>query len=299
MVKPYPKGDANGWPGWCFPKSNEEYPGATVDPLFRSDYLHEIYFRADNEYKGRYSVPLLWDTVANTIVNNESAEMLRWLPTAFDSVVHPPKKLDLYPAGLAKVIDELSGWMQSDLNTGVYKAGFANSQEAYDRAVPVVFDALNKLEALIAKNCGPFILGSGLTELDIRAYATIVRFDAVYVQHFKCNLGTIRHNYPVINNWLKNLYWDVSGFAESTNFKHIKENCTSSPPRVGIIYIIGFADLLFSDTKSHLDINPKGITPMGPLPPVETGVEKDIHKLEIGHVPVEKLLPTQKVQGSL
>ena len=228
VVKPYPKGDANGWPGWAFPKSDDEFPGSTVDHLFHSNYLHEVYFKADKGYKGRYSVPLLWDKVGNTIVNNESAEMLRWLPTAFDSILPslPPNKvLNLYPAEHAATIDELSSWMQSDLNTGVYKAGFANTQEAYDRGVRVVFDALNKLEALIAKNGGPFLLGKQLTELDIRAYATVVRFDTIYVQHFKCNLGTIRHNYPVINNWLKNLYWDVPGFRDSTNFIHIKTNC--------------------------------------------------------------------------
>lgn len=114
--------------------------------------------------------------------------------------------------------------MQRDLNTGVYKAGFATDQDKYDANVVPVFASLNKLEKLVAKNGGPYILGKDLTELDIRAYATVVRFDTVYVQHFKCNIGTIRHDYPVINNWLKNLYWNVPGFRETTNFKHIKEN---------------------------------------------------------------------------
>lgn len=225
VVMPYPKGDDKGWPGWRFPKSNEEYSGATVDNLFNSSYLHEVYFKADSEYKGRYSVPLLWDTVSGTAVNNESAEMLRWLPTAFKSVVPQNKNINLYPADLASQIDEISAWMQPELNAGVYRAGFAKSQEDYDAAVPIVFRALNKLEALISNNGGPFILGKQLTEVDLRAYATIVRFDTIYVQHFKCNLGTIRHDYPVINNWLKNLYWNVPGFRESTDFKHIKENC--------------------------------------------------------------------------
>ncbi|RFU34192.1 hypothetical protein B7463_g2170, partial [Scytalidium lignicola] len=263
VVKPYPKGDAKGWPGWKFPESNEEYSGATVDKLYGSDYMHDIYFKADKEYKGRYSVPVLWDTVTETIVNNESAEMLRWLPTAFNSIIPENKHVNLYPAALASQIDEISSWMQSDLNAGVYKAGFANSQEEYDAAVPVVFQALNKLEALISKNGGPFILGKQLTEIDIRAYATIVRFDTIYVQHFKCNLGTIRHNYPVINNWLKNLYWNVPGFNETTDFKHIKENYS----------------------KSHGDINPKAITPMGPIPDVESGVE-DFKKLRVGFIDI-------------
>ncbi|KAL4890315.1 putative cell wall organization protein/glutathione transferase [Aspergillus ambiguus] len=264
VVVPYPKGDAQGWPGWRFPQSDSEYAGATVDHLYKSPYLHDIYFRADKEYKGRYSVPVLWDKWTETIVNNESEEMLRWLPTAFDSIQPKSPGLDLYPAHLAGQIDEISGWMQSDLNTGVYKAGFADSQEKYDAAVPVVFRALNRLEELIAKNGGPFILGKEMTELDLRAYATIVRFDTIYVQHFKCNLGTIRHDYPVINNWLKNLYWNVPGFADSTDFKHIKENYS----------------------KSHRDINPRAITPMGPVPNVEEGVAGNFGALRVGYVKI-------------
>ena len=114
--------------------------------------------------------------------------------------------------------------MQSDVNAGVYKAGFASSQEDYDKNVIPVFGALNKLEKMIASNGGPFVLGRDLTELDIRLYATLIRFDTVYVQHFKCNLGTIRHDYPVLNNWLKGMYWNVNAARESTDFLHIKEN---------------------------------------------------------------------------
>lgn len=245
VVKPYPKGDANGYPGWCFPKSNEEYPEATVDKIFGSRYLHEIYFRADPQYKGRYSVPMIWDKEMKTIVSNESAEIMRWLPDAFGDAT-----INLYPTHLRSNIDEMSDWMQRDLNTGVYKAGFAPSQEFYDTNVILVFESLNKLEKIIAANGGPYIFGKDLTEVDLRLFATVVRFDTVYVQHFKCNLGTIRHNYPVINNWLKNLYHNVPGFKETTNFKHIKENYT----------------------KSHYDINPKAITPLGPIPHVEAGV---------------------------
>ncbi|KAH8433265.1 putative cell wall organization protein/glutathione transferase (Gto3) [Aspergillus melleus] len=264
IVKPYPKGDANGWPGWRFPQTDDEYEGATVDHLYGSTFMHEIYFKADPNYKGRYSVPMLWDKETETIVNNESAELLRWLPTAFDSILPPDPAFNLYPKALTPEIDELSPWLQSDLNAGVYKAGFADSQDSYDRAVPVVFRALNKLEVLISQNGGPFILGQQLTELDLRAYATIIRFDAIYVQHFKCNLGIIRHDYPVIRNWLKNLYWNVRGFRESTDFRHIKENYT----------------------KSHGDINPKAITPMGPIPNVESGVEEDWSRLRVGHIDV-------------
>lgn len=231
VVKPYPKGDDKGWPGWVFPKDDKEYPGATVDHLFGSKYLHEVYFKADPEYKGRYSVPLLWDKKTSAIVCNESAELLRWLPTAFTSILpadSPNHDLNLYPHALRQEIDDISEWMQADLNTGVYKAGFATTQKGYDKNVQAVFHALNKLEKLIEHNGGPYILGRQMTEIDVRAYATVVRFDTVYVQHFKCNLGTIRHNYPIINNWLKNMYCNEEGFMESTDFKHIKENCECS-----------------------------------------------------------------------
>ncbi|KAH8647790.1 glutathione S-transferase [Xylariales sp. PMI_506] len=278
VVKPYPKGDDKGWPGWQFPGCqgpDDVYEGATPDHLFGSKYMHEVYFKADADYKGRYSVPVLWDTREGTIVNNESAELLRWLPTAFNDILpegSPERELNLYPQHLQAQIDEISQWMQRDLNSGVYKAGFATSQEAYDENVPTVFAALNHLEQLIFSNGGPYILGKELTELDIRAYATIVRFDVVYVQHFKCNLGTIRGNYPIINEWLKNLYWNVKGFKETTNFRHIKENYT----------------------KSHEKINPLAITPMGPFPHVEEGVDLDFTKLKPGSIKHPKVLERQK-----
>jgi putative glutathione S-transferase len=197
--------------------------------------MHQLYFRDDPGYKGKYSVPLLWDKKTNRIVNNESAEMLRWLPGAFDSVLGDEErmgsKVDFYPEDLRSKIDEVYLWLTSLICSGVYKAGFAPSQEPYEKNVIPLFAALNKLEELVHKNGGPFILGEKMTELDLLAYPTIVRFDTVYVQHFKTNLGMIRHNYPVLNNWLKNIYWDVEGFKESTDFLHIKENV--SPLRCG------------------------------------------------------------------
>ncbi|EIN03950.1 hypothetical protein PUNSTDRAFT_55793 [Punctularia strigosozonata HHB-11173 SS5] len=263
VVKPYPKGDEKGWPGWCFPKSEDEYPGATPDKLFGSEYLHEVYFRSNEQYKGRYSVPVLWDTKKGVIVNNESPEILRFLQTAFDNLLPEPyRSVSFYPEHLRSAIDEISTWMQRDLNTGVYKAGFSSTQEGYDRNVVPVFEALNKLEKLAYENGGPYVLGKELTEVDLRLYPTLIRFDTVYVQHFKCNLGTIRHNYPVLNNWMKNLYWNVRGFKETTDFKHIKENYT----------------------KSHYDINPKAITPMGPIPDIEEGYEANWSKITPGGV---------------
>ncbi|KAH7378268.1 glutathione S-transferase [Pyrenochaeta sp. MPI-SDFR-AT-0127] len=223
IVRPYPKGE----PGWRF---DETYPNATPDHLFNSRFMHQIYFRDDPAYKGKYSVPLLWDKKTNKIVNNESAEMLRWLPHAFDSIVKDEglKELEFYPQELKGTIDEINPWLTSLICSGVYKSGFVKTQEDYEKNVVPLFAALNKLEALLHSNGGPYILGKHLTELDLLAYPTIVRFDTVYVQHFKTNLGIIRHDYPVLNNWLKNLYWNVEGFKESTNFQHIKENVSIS-----------------------------------------------------------------------
>lgn len=194
--------------------------------------MHQLYFRDDAAYKGKYSVPLLWDKKANCIVNNESAEMLRWLPDAFSSLQADSessvKDIDFYPEDLRAQIDEITPWLTSLICSGVYKAGFATSQESYETNVVPLFAALNRLEALIHANGGPYILGNQLTELDLLAYPTIARFDTVYAQHFKTNLGSIRHDYPIMNNWLKGLYWRVEGFRESTNFVHIKENVSLS-----------------------------------------------------------------------
>ncbi|KAK9414012.1 putative Glutathione S-transferase [Seiridium unicorne] len=306
IVKPYPKGDDKGWPGWQFPGAqgpDDVYEGATEDKLFGSRYMHEIYFRADKDYKGRYSVPVLWDTKENTIVNNESHELLRWMQTGFNDLLpegSAERQLTLYPEHLRFKVDEIGEWMQRDLNTGVYKAGFAPDQATYNRNVPTVFAALNYLEKIIHENGGPYILGKDLTELDVRAYATVIRFDTVYVQHFKCNrqwhpvlsipqtllfitclkesltssvvVGTIRGNYPVIHEWLKNLYWNVKGFKETTDFRHIKENYT----------------------KSHDKINPLAITPLGPYPDVEEEVNLDFRSLKRGEIKHPVVLERQK-----
>ena len=167
--------------------------------------------------------------------------------------------------------------MQRDLNTGVYRAGFADTQEEYDKNVLPVFAALNRLEKMVRESGGPYILGENLTELDVRAYASIVRFDVVYVQHFKCNLGMIRNEYPQLNNWLKRLYWSEPGFRETTNFKHIKENYT----------------------KSHWDVNPKAITPRGPWPDIEEGWEDDVTKINVGGVLMPEVLGLEKKLRSI
>lgn len=273
VVRPYPKGDEEGWPGWQFNVPGEpRYEGATEEPIFGFKHLHELYFKADEDYTGRYSVPLLWDKELNTIVNSESAELMRDLQTAFDSILPADlQRINLYPQDLQVDIDRVEQWMQRDLNRGVYKVGFATNQYAYNNNLPPVFAALNALESLAHDKGGPYILGDRMTELDVRAYATLVRFDAIYVQHFKCNLAMIRHGYPTLNNWLKNLYWNHAAFRETTDFRHIKE----------------------SYTKSHHEINPTGITPMGPWPDVEQHYQSDWSVIKVGKVEMPEVLEHQ------
>ncbi|KAI7172970.1 glutathione S-transferase omega-like 2 [Hortaea werneckii] len=231
--------------------------------------MHEIYFKADKDYKGRYSVPVLWDKKLNTIVNNESHELLRDLQTAFNDLLpNDVANLTLYPEELQNDIDRIAEWMQADLNTGVYKAGFAPNQEIYNQKVPGPFACLNKLEAIAHSNGGPYLLGKKMTEIDVRAYATLIRFDPVYVQHFKCNLGMIRYNYPVLNNWLKHMYWHHEAFKSTTDFRQIKENYT----------------------KSHYDVNPKAITPLGPYPDIEGHYESDWSKLKPGRIDMPEVV---------
>nr|POF07151.1 glutathione s-transferase omega-like 2 [Quercus suber] len=281
VVRPYPKGNDQGWPGWQFNVAGEPaYEGATEDPLFGSKYLHELYFKADKHYKGKYSVPVFWDTQTGTIVNNESLELLRDLQTAFDPLLPAPlAALTLYPAAQRSTIDRIGAWLQTDLNTRVYKTGFAPDQATYAANVPVVFAALNALEKIAHAHRGPYLLGPVLTELDVRAYATLIRFDPVYVQHFKCNLAMLRGAYPVLQNWLVGMYHnlhdhDVSAFGTTTDFRHIKENYT----------------------KSHPDINPRAITPLGPWPDIagpET-YEPDWTKLSPGSVDMPEVLEHER-----
>ncbi|EGP89114.1 unnamed protein product [Zymoseptoria tritici ST99CH_1E4] len=277
IMRPYPKGDENGWPGWRFNVKEEEdqYEGATVDKLFGSKYLHEVYFKADKEYKGRYSVPVLWDKKLSTIVNNESHELLRDLQTEFNPLL--PRELQditLYPEDLREEVDTLGQQLQRDLNTRVYKTGNATTQEDYEENLPIVFAMLNKLEKVAAKSGGPYILGKHMTEVDVRTYASLIRFDTVYVQHFKCNLGMIRYSYPILHNWLKSMYWNEHAFRSTTNFRHIKENYT----------------------KSHYHINPLAITPVGPWPDIESGVEADWSKLRVGGIDMPAVLEFERTQ---
>ena len=196
--------------GWGF----GGYPGADDDPLFGATYMHEIYTRADPSYTGRATVPVLWDMKQNIMVNNESADILRMLDTAFEGIV--TSDLRLYPADLAPEIDSLNAVIYEKLNNGVYRAGFASSQGAYDEAVAGVFETLEMLEDRLTKD---YLFGDRLTETDIRTFVTLIRFDAAYHGLFKTNRKQIA-NYPKLSAYMERIY-HLSGIAETVSIDHI------------------------------------------------------------------------------
>lgn len=198
--------------GWKF----GGYPGSDADPLFSSGYLHEIYTRADPAYTGRATVPVLWDMHQNLMVNNESADILRMFDTAFEHLA--PSDTRLYPKELAGEIDALNPRLYSMLNNGVYRAGFASSQQAYDEAESDVFDMLDEMERRLT---GDFLFGNVLTETDIRAFVTLIRFDAAYHGLFKVNRKRIS-DYPRLSAYMERiLRWP--GVADTVNLDHIKQ----------------------------------------------------------------------------
>ncbi|KAI9815353.1 MAG: S-glutathionyl-(chloro)hydroquinone reductase [Thelocarpon impressellum] len=236
--------------GWRFATADEHLPGENVtpDPVHKDvTHLRDIYFKVDPEYKGRFTVPTLYDKKAGRIVSNESSEIIRMFYHEFDELL-PEKyaKLDLFPPSLQKDIEESNDWVYNDINNGVYKSGFATTEEAYLKNVATLFNALDRAEATLKLTGGPYFNGAQLTESDVRLYTTLVRFDAVYVQHFKCNVRDVRSGYPALHAWLRRLYWDVPAFGSTTQFEHIKNHYT----------------------KSHRQINPFSITPLGPLPDI-------------------------------
>lgn len=184
-----------------------------------------------------------------TYTKIQSAEIIRMLYYEFDDLIPETyKKLDLYPTNLREKIDTSNEWIYNDVNNGVYKSGFATTQEAYEKAVTTLFGSLDKIESHLATQASvsPFFFGDSVTEADIRLFTTIIRFDPVYVQHFKCNIRDIRSGYPAIHRWVKGLYWDLPAFRDTTNFEHIKKHYT----------------------KSHKQINQFAITPVGPVPDI-------------------------------
>ncbi|KAJ7598950.1 glutathione S-transferase [Mycena floridula] len=233
-----------GKDGWPF-ASVDAFPGADADPLYQSEHVKDLYYKADPDYEGRFTVPFLWDKKLHTIVNNESSEIIRIFNTAFNEYLPADKAaLDFYPESLRADIDSLNEWIYPSINNGVYRSGFATSSEAYEKAVLELFEALDKVEHLLTGK--KYLVGDTLTECDIRLWVTIIRFDPVYVGHFKCNIRTIRNGYPAIHSWMQNLYWNEEAFKSSTNFEHIKTHYY----------------------WSHPSINPTRIVPVGPIPNV-------------------------------
>ncbi|KAJ7634985.1 glutathione S-transferase [Roridomyces roridus] len=211
--------------GWSF-GNVDEFPGAEADPLHNSSYIKDLYLLADPEFNSRFTVPVLWDKKLNTVVNNESSEIIRMFNTAFNDLIPAENAaLDLYPEDLRPEIDELNAWVYTDINNGVYRAGFATQQAAYDKAVTEVFAGLDRIEAILAGK--DYLVGERLTEADVRLFVTIIRFDVAYFVLFKCNLRNIRDDYPAMHAWLKKLYWTIPAFKESTFFDHIKTGYSS------------------------------------------------------------------------
>jgi putative glutathione S-transferase len=219
--------------GWTF----ADGPGATPDIVNGARLLHQVYTTADPDYTGRVTVPVLWDRKQGTIVSNESSEIIRMLNSAFDGLGANPG--DFYPAALRNQIDEINALVYDTLNNGVYKSGFATTQSAYEEAATPLFETLDWLEARLATR--RFLAGETFTEADIRLFTTLIRFDAVYVGHFKCNLSRIA-DYPNLSAYTREIY-QLPGVADTVNFEHIKRHYY----------------------ESHRGINPAGIVPLGPV----------------------------------
>ena len=220
--------------GWTF----VDGPGVVPDPIHGARFLHQVYSAADPAYSGRVTVPLLWDRKTGRIVNNESAEIIRMLTRAFDGVGAVPG--DYSPEPLLAEIDAVNARVYEGLNNGVYKAGFATSQAAYDEAVAAVFETLDWLEDRLSGR--RWLVGGRLTEADIRLFTTLVRFDEVYHGHFKCNVRRIV-DYPALWGFTRDLY-QQPGIAGTVSMTHIKRHYY----------------------QSHRHINPTGIVPAGPAP---------------------------------
>ncbi len=219
--------------GWEF---DPDIDGPTPDTVNGKDKLYEVYTQANPAYSGRVTVPVLWDKQQNTIVNNESSEIIHMFNSAFDGV--NAKTGDYYPQELRAEIDAINETVYRCVNNGVYKAGFATSQEAYEDAFAALFDTLDMLEVKLSKQ--RYLVGNMLSEADWRLFTTLVRFDPVYVGHFKCNKRRIA-DYPNLSNYVRDLY-QVPGVKETMNLIHIKRHYYGS----------------------HSTVNPTGVVPLGP-----------------------------------
>lgn len=218
--------------GWTF----HDYPGVIKDPVINADYMYEIYTHVDSNYSGRVTVPVLYDLKQDTIVNNESSDIIRMLTRAFDDL--GAKEGDYYPEELRSEIDKMNDFVYPNINNGVYKTGFATEQSVYEKEVHHVFDALDKLEAHLEHH--NYLVNDQFTEADIRLFTTLVRFDKVYFGHFKCNIRQLV-DYPKLWEYTRRIY-HIPGIKETVNFDHIQQHYY----------------------YSHKTINPNGIVPVGP-----------------------------------
>jgi putative glutathione S-transferase len=243
--------------GWQFSPDKE---GCTPDTVNGSDYLREVYTESDPEMTGRVTVPVLWDKQEETIVNNESKEILRMLDTEMDSVAE--YDVDLYPEGYQDEVDRVIEEIYDPINNGVYRAGFAKSQEAYDRAVDELFDALDHWDEVLADQ--RYLAGDRLTEADICMFTTLIRFDQVYHTHFMCNKRHI-HEYDNLWPYLRDIY-QTTGVAKTVNMTHIKEHYYTT----------------------HPDVTPSRIIAAGP----DLDFEADHDRDELPGRPPEALVPT-------
>jgi len=221
--------------GWRFVTEDEQNkpPMTESEPLFGFKFLSEFYFKVDPNYDGKYTVPALWDTKHSTMVNNESSEIIVMLNDLFNDVAKHPE-VDLYPANARFEIDEVAESFFQTVNRGVYRCGFAKVQEEYDEAVDALFDTLDSLESRLSTS--RYLTGSKVTLADVRLFVTLIRFDAVYVQHYKTNKKQIM-DYPNLSGYIKELY-QMPAFKETTSFEHIKKLYFCSQPACNPLGII-------------------------------------------------------------
>ena len=208
-----------------------------TDPLYGFDFMYQLYLKADSQYEGRVTVPVLWDKQTEQIISNESSEIIRMFNSAFDTITG--NELDFWPAAKRNAIEIINEDIYQHINNGVYRAGFATKASAYEEAVTGLFDALDRIEARLGAS--RYLIGDDITEADWRLFTTLVRFDLVYVGHFKCNLRRIA-DYPALSGYLRELY-QMPGIAETVVMPHIKTHYYAS----------------------HRNLNPTGIVPKGPI----------------------------------
>jgi len=236
-----PEIDQNGW-------QFSESTGCIPDMINQADYLWQVYLKADSNYSGRVTVPVLWDKKTEKIVNNESREIIRMFDTEFERFAQ--RQVTFYPEELRDVIDGTMDTIYQPINNGVYRAGFATTQEAYEQGLTELFDALEHWDQVLEQQ--PYLCGDRITQADWCLFTTLIRFDVVYYGHFKCNLHHIS-DYPNLWSYLKELY-QVPGVAETCNFDHIKRHYY----------------------RSHPDVNPTRIVPKGPILDFEAPYDRNL-----------------------